>query len=254
MRTAIFIFALIYAGITLWATPGLLRQPGSLSRKLIPLTTSAYWILGMAFLFVPALAPAREWLQYLFFGALFLEGFEYTRDYQDKPFDLDLSDTQNHVVNLITVLTGAAVELPAILITFFHLWPERSAALYLGAIAAVCLGIVIATRLRPASRGQGPVQEMDDWLASPLEFGRRPDEIRLIDERRQHWPGIDALIPTALVAFRYDEEWNVGLVGPATFAFVGKQLSPDDPERAYTEYRAWYEEERVGSLEDSARQ
>jgi hypothetical protein len=250
MRTFIFVFLLIYTGITIVFAVSTFRGQEPLPRKIIPLTTSTLWILSMASIFVPALAAAREWLQYLFFGALFLEGFEYVRDYQAESPDADLSAEQNRIVNIVSLLAATVAELPAILITLFHLWPDRSAALYLGSVAAVLLGVVLAIRSRPVSAFEpNAIREMKDWLSSPLELGRHPDEIRLIDERRQSWPGLEKPVRTALVAFRYDEEWNVGLVGPITFAFAGKQLSPEDPEKAYEEYRAWYRKQRIRSLE-----
>jgi hypothetical protein len=57
-----------------------------------------------------------------------------------------------------------------------------------------------------------------EWLKHPLEFGRPPDEIAVLDARDRPWPDHDDEVSCALFRFRYGADWQVGIVGPFTFS------------------------------------
>ncbi len=68
------------------------------------------------------------------------------------------------------------------------------------------------------------VAVMSAWLAHPMEYGRPPNAIELIDSREIFWPPTNDRRRLWIVAYRYDSggpggeiEQGVGLVGSITF-------------------------------------
>lgn len=82
------------------------------------------------------------------------------------------------------------------------------------------------------------VSEMAAWLAHPMEFGRPPDAIELIDARELFWPPTNDRRRLWIVAYRYDPDQaggevtrGVGLVGSITFCLfdeVTAEMTSED--------------------------
>jgi len=92
-----------------------------------------------------------------------------------------------------------------------------------------------ASAQTPAARA---VAEMCQWLASPHEMGRPPDDIAVVDQRVLFWPPTNDRRPVWLFKYTYREPdaakgdtVGIGMVGSVTFALFGEataDLSPDD--------------------------
>ena len=88
--------------------------------------------------------------------------------------------------------------------------------------------------------------EMARWLAHPMEFGRPPDEISLVDHRRLNWPPAGEPREMYVIRYRYrgtdatDEgDVGVGLVGNITFALFGDTNPDMAPEEIYALHCCW---------------
>ncbi|MCA9203817.1 MAG: hypothetical protein KDA59_12255, partial [Planctomycetales bacterium] len=86
------------------------------------------------------------------------------------------------------------------------------------------------------------------WLADSAQFGFPPRQCELVDQRTQYWPGYEEPVQCFLFRFEYalDEGVysNIGLVGPATFAFSADlaDLPIDDIYSAFAGWLADHEE------------
>ncbi len=89
--------------------------------------------------------------------------------------------------------------------------------------------------------------EMAAWLSHPLEFGRPPDELAVLDHRRIHWPPTRDDRDLWLVRYRYagaaddgaQDDVGVGCVGSVTFALFGEATEKLDPDDLYGLYCCW---------------
>lgn len=86
--------------------------------------------------------------------------------------------------------------------------------------------------------------EMSAWLAHPLELGRPPDEVALVDHRRMYWPPTNDERDMWLVRYRYgttpeDLDEGVGCVGSVTFALFGEATTDLDADDLYGLYCCW---------------
>jgi hypothetical protein len=90
------------------------------------------------------------------------------------------------------------------------------------------------------------IYEMINWLSHPLEYGRSPDEIYLLAQRR------DAVAIHRLWRFRYDDKWDVGITGIVTFAFEDGRCNTLSPDEMFDEYLGWYDREKIGDMMDEA--
>jgi hypothetical protein len=88
--------------------------------------------------------------------------------------------------------------------------------------------------------------EMVEWLSHPTEYGRPPEEIHLLAERR------DAEVVHRLWRYRYGDEWDVGITGNVTFAFEDGRCNAMSPEEIFNEYLGWYEREGIEKMLDEA--
>ncbi|MCA9161675.1 MAG: HEAT repeat domain-containing protein [Pirellulaceae bacterium] len=90
--------------------------------------------------------------------------------------------------------------------------------------------------------------ELVCWLADSAQFGFPPRQCELVDQRTQYWPGYEEPVQCFLFRFEYtlDEGVysNIGLVGPATFAFSADlaDLPIDDIYSAFAGWLADHEE------------
>jgi hypothetical protein len=94
----------------------------------------------------------------------------------------------------------------------------------------------------PAARAEG---EFVDWLSQPTAFGLQPQELDLIDSRRQWWPGYAEPVDCFLFRYNYllpgGEIAGVGIAGPVCNAFRA-DLSAWPVEEIYAAYAGWYAE------------
>lgn len=91
------------------------------------------------------------------------------------------------------------------------------------------------------------VAEFSDWLAHPLEFGRAPDAIDLLDARELLWPPANDLRRLHLVHYAYEGDATVGrarvegvgLVGSVTFELRGETSPAMPPLDVYALHCCW---------------
>jgi len=100
------------------------------------------------------------------------------------------------------------------------------------------------------AEAQGPagaaLAEMGNWLRHPQEFGRGPDELRIVDQRTLHWPPVGEDRAMTLVYYRYlptadsTGSEGIGCLGSVTFALFGiDDLVGKTPEAIYGLYCVW---------------
>jgi hypothetical protein len=102
--------------------------------------------------------------------------------------------------------------------------------------------------LQPSFQAQS---ELVAWLAHPDEFGRQPDEVKLLDARELYWPPTRDRRHVWLFAYHYevddgelDAEPNqyqdgVGMVGSITFSLLGETHPGMTPEDIYALHCCW---------------
>ena len=92
------------------------------------------------------------------------------------------------------------------------------------------------------------IAAMSAWLAHPMEYGRPPTALELVDSREIFWPPTNDLRRLWLVAYRYDSggrgpsekiEHGVGLVGSMTFSLHGEVTREMTPEDIYALHCCW---------------
>lgn len=90
------------------------------------------------------------------------------------------------------------------------------------------------------------MSKLVDWLSHPMEFGRAPDEIALVDTRELLWPPSNDLRRLWIFRYRYDPDGpdspggeGVGLVGSITFALFGETSPEMPPEDIYALHCCW---------------
>ena len=103
----------------------------------------------------------------------------------------------------------------------------------------------------PSAKAEGVIAQ---WLAAPLQFGIAPQELALVDERTQYWPGFEA--PVACFLFHYGyatpqgEFRGIGIVGPLVQATAADfdDLPPEDIYALFAGYHAEHEQISEKSL------
>lgn len=90
------------------------------------------------------------------------------------------------------------------------------------------------------------IYDMVNWLSHPLEYGRPPDEIHLLAQRR------DTGTLNRLWRYRYGDEWDIGITGIETFAFEDGRCSSMTPDEVFNEYLGWYEREDIEEMRDKS--
>ena len=249
MRLLVIAYSLVYLALAVWGVPKLLRESKSLWHKVALLAETVFWFAGLLCFLLSAPAGLRIPGQILFFLALAFTAFGHAIDYLEDPSDPELTPSQNRLSAVVGWFVGVAIDLPGILVTLHYLWkgfPLPALVLAIATFAgSSALTLLLASRRATSVQGQDALQE---YLSSPLEYGRPPDELRFVASHVESFPGFDGPVSTSLFAFRYGQTWNVGFVGPVVFAFAGKDLDPDRPAEAYSEFRSWFEQEHIASL------
>lgn len=85
--------------------------------------------------------------------------------------------------------------------------------------------------------------EMALWMSQPPQMGVPPTSVETIDSRRMLWPSFSDPVDVHLVRFEYrfgDRVYsNVGLTGPAVFAF-STDVADLPPEDIFAMYAGWH--------------
>ncbi|RZJ71748.1 hypothetical protein [Flavobacterium sp.] len=83
------------------------------------------------------------------------------------------------------------------------------------------------------------VQQMVDWVSHPLEFGRAPDTVRLLDQKELFW--ITQHIETCyLVEFTFGDDYYIGFTGPITWCFLAIDFKKLTFRELYERYAGWH--------------
>jgi len=84
-------------------------------------------------------------------------------------------------------------------------------------------------------------QKMAEWLAHPLEFGERPEEVEEIHRESTPWPLFDEEVDLAFHRYRMKDGFtSIGMTGPITWSFLGDNLSGFTMEELKRLYAGWY--------------
>jgi len=85
------------------------------------------------------------------------------------------------------------------------------------------------------------VVEMENWLAHPMEFGRKPDKCSVIKQYSIKLPGVgDSLL--SLCRYRYNDRKadGRGVAGASTWSFIGDDLNEIPDDDYMLAYCGWY--------------
>jgi hypothetical protein len=97
--------------------------------------------------------------------------------------------------------------------------------------------------------------EIASWLAEPAQIGLAPQQLELIDQRNQAWPGYSQTVNCYLFRFEYHLPRgtfrSVGIVGPVVHAF-STDLSGLPTEDIYAIYAGWHAEHEEIQETDAA--
>ncbi|GHO49687.1 hypothetical protein [Ktedonospora formicarum] len=104
---------------------------------------------------------------------------------------------------------------------------------------------------------QWAVNEMENWLAHPMEFGEKPREAYVIYENEVKWPSV-GLTQAFLVQYELSERIKgIGFTGPITWSFIGidwESWSSFTPEELMYCYAGWYTQFTLSHREDYLRE
>jgi len=77
------------------------------------------------------------------------------------------------------------------------------------------------------------------WIEDPREFGKSPDEIKILDERLLFWP-TGQNEKCFLVEFNVDGKYYIAFAGPIIWCFIGIDFKKLSCEQLYERYAGWY--------------
>jgi hypothetical protein len=83
------------------------------------------------------------------------------------------------------------------------------------------------------------IKKMVDWIEHPMEFGKKPDSIKIIDERMLFWPS-QQKEQCYLCEYTVDGENYIGFTGPTTWTFFAVDLTKLTKEEIYLRYTGWF--------------
>ena len=87
--------------------------------------------------------------------------------------------------------------------------------------------------------GNPIIKKMVDWIEHPMEFGKKPDSIKIIDERTLFWPS-QQKEKCYLCEYTVDGEKYIGFTGPTTWTFFAVDLAKLTKEEIYLRYTGWF--------------
>lgn len=83
------------------------------------------------------------------------------------------------------------------------------------------------------------VKKMVDWIEHPMEFGKKPDSIEIINKRTLFWPS-QRNEECYLLKFSVDNSEYIGFTGPTTWCFFDIDFSKVSFEELYIRYTGWF--------------
>ncbi|MGZ4049172.1 MAG: hypothetical protein ACXVPU_13945 [Bacteroidia bacterium] len=83
------------------------------------------------------------------------------------------------------------------------------------------------------------VKKMVEWIEHPMEFGKKPDTVRLLDERLLFWPS-QKKEKCYLIEFTSGGNYYIGFTGPITWCFIGIDFKKLTFEQLYERYTGWF--------------
>lgn len=156
--------------------------------------------------------------------------------------DLEFSAAGNRRIQHFALVATGFVLGPAAYMNLRFAYPEIPWSACAVLIVAVAIGFGLAFCWPRLSGCFKSISErnMVNWLEANKQFGRSPDEIELLDNSLQKWPGFEEEKPCQLFRVRYGQDWYIGLTGPATHC-LATPMSKDIPlSEIYELYRDWF--------------
>lgn len=83
------------------------------------------------------------------------------------------------------------------------------------------------------------IKKMVDWIEHPMEFGKKPDSIKIIDERTLFWPS-QQNEKCYLCEYLVEGAKYIGFTGPTTWTFFDVDLAKLSNEDIYLRYTGWF--------------
>jgi hypothetical protein len=156
--------------------------------------------------------------------------------------DLDLSEATNRATDKVAVAITALVLCPAAYMGFRFAYPEPSglACAVLGVAVAVGFGLAFCWPKLAGCFKSVSERKIAEWLRSNAPFNRSPDEIELLDNSMQGWPGFEESVRCQLFRIRYGDDLYVGLTGPATHCLATPITKDCSISERYDAYRSWF--------------
>ncbi len=83
------------------------------------------------------------------------------------------------------------------------------------------------------------IKKMVEWIEHPMEFGKKPDTAKIVDERVLFWPS-QQKESCYLIEFTSDKEYYIGFTGPITWCVIGIDFKKLTFEQLYERYTGWF--------------
>jgi hypothetical protein len=84
-------------------------------------------------------------------------------------------------------------------------------------------------------------KEMSNWLASPMEFGEHPIQIKEIHREKTVWPLMDGQVDLVFHKYQYKNGYiGIGMTGPITCSFLEIDISGFEMWELKRLYAGWY--------------
>ncbi|WP_420572467.1 hypothetical protein [Kordia sp.] len=83
------------------------------------------------------------------------------------------------------------------------------------------------------------IKQMVEWLEHPMEFGKKPDAIEIVDKKSLFWPS-QQQEDCYLLKYTFDGDEYIGFTGPTTWSFLGIDFSKVTHEELYLMYTGWF--------------
>lgn len=83
------------------------------------------------------------------------------------------------------------------------------------------------------------IKKMVDWIEHPMEFGKKPDSIKIVDKRTLFWPSYSNE-DCYLLEYSVEGKKYIGFTGPTTWSFFDIDLTKLSYEDLYLRYTGWF--------------
>ena len=84
------------------------------------------------------------------------------------------------------------------------------------------------------------IEEMTQWIESPMEFGKKPTEIHVLDSKKIFWPSKEIEEAFLIKYTMSDGEEYIGFTGPVTWSFFDIDFKSLSKEDLYERYTGWF--------------